>query len=177
MTESPGRHDMRAFTLCKDTNHCTSRSHREPIALTMASIAQTLAGMQGRRVLVIGDIMLDDYVYGSVDRKSPGSGAPVLLQQDRRCMPGGAANVAVNVAALDGHCHLIGLCGDDTSAVSLFEKLSEWSNITLDVLRSPSWQTTTKTRFIDQQSNAHVLRFDRELSGEPTSDILMDLEN
>jgi D-beta-D-heptose 7-phosphate kinase/D-beta-D-heptose 1-phosphate adenosyltransferase len=143
----------------------------------MASIAHTLAGMQGRRVLVVGDIMLDEYVYGSVDRKSPESGAPVLLQQDRRCMPGGAANVAVNVASLDGHCHLIGLCGDDTSAASLFEKLSEWSNITLDVVRSTRWQTTTKTRFVNQESNAHILRFDRELSGEPTSEMFMDLKN
>ena len=143
----------------------------------MSSIAHALAGMQGRRVLVIGDIMLDEYIYGSVDRKSPESGAPVLLEQDRRCMPGGAANVAVNVASLGGHCHLIGLCGDDTSAASLFEKLSEWGNITLDVVRSTRWQTTTKTRFVNQQSNAHILRLDRELSGEPTFEMFMDLEN
>lgn len=143
----------------------------------MASTANALAGMQSRRVLVIGDVMLDEYIYGSVDRKSPESGAPILLQQDRRCMPGGAANVAINVAALGGHCHLIGLCGNDTSALSLFDTLSKWSNITLDIVQSPRWQTTTKIRFVNQQRNEHILRLDREITGEPTSEILIDLEN
>lgn len=143
----------------------------------MASIKDALGAMQGRRVLVVGDVMLDEFIYGSVDRSSPESGSPVLLQQDRKYMPGGAANVAMNVAALGGHCHLVGLCGEDAAAVNLCDKLSEWVNIKPGIVKSSRWQTTTKIRFVNRQNNAHILRLDRELTGKLHTEIIVDLEN
>ena len=146
------------------------------ILVTMASIATILDKMKGKRVLVVGDVMLDEFVYGSADRRSPESDAQILLEDDRRCMPGGAANVAVNVASLGGHCRLIGLCGKDSAADTLIHKISSWSNVTPELVQSPAWQTTVKTRFIDRASNHHLLRHDREHKGELLSELLVELE-
>jgi ADP-L-glycero-D-manno-heptose-6-epimerase len=142
----------------------------------MASITTILEGMKGQRVLVVGDVMLDEFVYGSANRRSPESDAPILMEDDRRCMPGGAANAAINVASLGGRCRLIGVCGTDSAASALIREISSWSNITPELIQSPVWETTVKTRFIDLESNRHLLRHDRERKDELPLELLIDLE-
>src|SRR5580693_2864117 len=82
------------------------------------------------RVLVLGDVMLDRYVYGAVERISPEAPVPVLKTDHERVVPGGAANVARNIAALQGRVVLVGLIGADAAGVALRSALSGSDTIT-----------------------------------------------
>jgi bifunctional ADP-heptose synthase (sugar kinase/adenylyltransferase) len=85
-------------------------------------------------ILVVGDIMLDRYVYGHAERVSPEAPVTVLATQSQDQMPGGAANVAVNIAALDSKCVLIGLVGDDAEAELLKHELGAWPKISVQIV-------------------------------------------
>ena len=76
-------------------------------------------------VAVIGDLMLDCYLHGEVNRISPEAPVPVMRALSERLVPGGAANVAANLAALDVHVHLVGLCGQDEAREQLLGCLAE----------------------------------------------------
>ncbi|MFZ5789135.1 MAG: D-glycero-beta-D-manno-heptose-7-phosphate kinase [Pseudomonadota bacterium] len=130
---------------------------------TIASPA--LAGLDLSRfgeasVLVVGDVMLDRYVGGSVDRMSPEAPVPVLQVEGERSMAGGAANVARNIAALGGQATLIGLVGDDAEGEELAETLAADRRIALRLVVDRTRPTTTKTRFV--AGNRQLLRVDRE---------------
>ena len=79
------------------------------MSLTLDRAKEVLAACRGRRVLVIGDLMLDRYVHGRVDRISPEAPVPVVLVTREHSVPGGACNVAANIAALGGQAHLAGI--------------------------------------------------------------------
>ena len=117
----------------------------------------------GRRVLVVGDIMLDHFVRGNVARVSPE--APVLVVEvvDERSMLGGAANVAANVAALGGAAVLIGVIGVDAGAAALTEIVAQSGAIADSMIRLPRHPTTQKTRYLG--GDRHLLRADRERIG------------
>lgn len=85
----------------------------------------TLPDFSQARVLVAGDLMLDRYWYGQTGRISPEAPVPVVHVGDVEERPGGAANVALNVAALQGHAEVLGLTGDDASADTLESQLAE----------------------------------------------------
>jgi D-beta-D-heptose 7-phosphate kinase/D-beta-D-heptose 1-phosphate adenosyltransferase len=121
-----------------------------------------------QRILVVGDIMLDRYVYGHAERISPEAPVTVLTTQSQDQMPGGAANVAVNIAALDTECTLIGLVGDDPEADLLKHELGAWAKISVQTVVDASRPTTLKTRFVSSRHHTHLLRVDRE-SSKPTS--------
>ncbi len=80
-------------------------------------LLELLAAMQGRRIAIIGDLMLDRYLIGDSDRISPEAPVPVVAVRERRDGPGGAANVAANVVALGGHAMLLGVIGEDAEAM------------------------------------------------------------
>lgn len=112
------------------------------------------------RVLVLGDVMLDRYVHGRVERMSPEAPIPVLRIETERLVPGGAANVARNVAALGGHAILVGVSGADAAADALNCHLAGEARIEAHILRDPGRQTTEKTRFC---AGRHpILRADSE---------------
>ncbi|TAL58035.1 MAG: hypothetical protein EPN86_00870, partial [Nanoarchaeota archaeon] len=67
----------------------------------------------GKKIVVIGDVMLDRYLWGDVSRISPEAPVPVVLMKKESCVPGGAANTAANVASLGGECSVIGVVGTD----------------------------------------------------------------
>ncbi len=115
---------------------------------------------EGRRIIVLGDVMLDRFVYGNVARISPEAPIPVLLIDKESAMPGGAANVARNVAALGGEAILIGVIGDDRAGDSLQAMLDFEKNLAGDFVRVPTAQTTEKIRFIAAQQQ--LLRADSE---------------
>lgn len=101
------------------------------------------------RITVIGDLLLDQYVSGNVSRISPEAPVPVLLNNGIRRVPGGAANVAVNAAALGVKVRLVGLVGHDEAAQQLKNALSEWPLVNQDgIVSSPDWTTITKTRVV-----------------------------
>lgn len=116
------------------------------------------------RVLVVGDLMVDRYLYGSVDRISPEAPVPVvryLRQEDR---PGGAANVALNLAALGVRAEVAGAVGDDEGAGTLRQLLGD-RGVGAELLESdPNRVTTLKTRVISQSQQ--LLRVDRETTDE-----------
>jgi D-beta-D-heptose 7-phosphate kinase/D-beta-D-heptose 1-phosphate adenosyltransferase len=90
-------------------------------SLTAAGI---LCAMQGKTVVVMGDVMLDRFVDGNVTRISPEAPVPVLGQTQVQQMPGGAANVAANLAQLGLLVHLVGVCGTDAAGDALIAEVS-----------------------------------------------------
>lgn len=117
-----------------------------------------------RRVLIVGDVMLDIYCEGSVTRVSPEAPVPVVLMSAQRHVPGGAANVAANVARLGASAHLVGVIGDDADADHLLRIMAtRFPAVSLaEMVTAQGRPTTTKTRIVG--NNAQVVRLDREQS-------------
>lgn len=117
------------------------------------------------KVLVVGDVMLDRYWSGPIHRISPEAPVPVVnIHQEAEC-PGGAANVALNVAATGASVTLLGICGDDLAAKCLEEKLLA-ENVQVDLMKDPHLQTIVKLRVLG--SRQQLLRLDFE--GERVND-------
>lgn len=100
------------------------------------------------RVLVVGDAILDEYVIGRADRLSREAPIPVLEVESRRDIPGGAANPAVNVAALGASCALFGVVGEDAASERLRGALTERGVEPVGLVADPDRQTTVKTRIM-----------------------------
>lgn len=128
------------------------------------SIVETLSRV---RVAVVGDVMLDRYWWGRVERISPESPVPVVDIGSTGCRLGGAANVAANVSALGARCTLISIVGDDDAGRSLCE-LIEASGIHSHVVKHAGIRTTEKLRIVAR--NQQLLRVDFE--SRPTHELL-----
>ncbi len=129
-----------------------------------------------RRVLIVGDVMLDVYCEGTVARVSPEAPVPVVLMSNQRHVPGGAANVAANVASLGATAHLVGVCGEDPDADHLRRIMADrFPSVSLaEMVVARGRPTTTKTRIVG--NNAQVVRLDREQSApldRPVEDALL----
>jgi D-beta-D-heptose 7-phosphate kinase/D-beta-D-heptose 1-phosphate adenosyltransferase len=111
-------------------------------------------------VLVVGDVMLDRYLHGAAERISPEAPVPVLHVRNSSVRPGGAANVAVNVAALGGVPRLLGAVGTDQAADQLRAALAEEGVAAEGLLPTGAVPTTTKTRLL--AGHHQVARFDEE---------------
>lgn len=112
------------------------------------------------RVLCVGDAMLDRFVTGRVERISPEGPVPVMEVSSETLAPGGAANVARNVAALGAQCTLVGATGYDANGALLAALLGETANISTMFIQLASRPTTCKTRFIGHHQQ--MLRVDHE---------------
>jgi D-glycero-beta-D-manno-heptose-7-phosphate kinase len=124
------------------------------------SLESILQRFPGRRVLVVGDVMLDEYVWGSVRRISPEAPVPVVELDRRSHAPGGAANTAANVAGLRAEVFLAGVVGGDESGRRLLETLEAHGVHREGVFVDPSRPTTTKTRVVAH--GQQVVRIDQE---------------
>ena len=128
--------------------------------------APTAAGLinsfQDCHILVVGDLMLDRFVDGTVTRISPEAPVPVLSQSRCQQMPGGAANVACNLAQLGAQVTLIGACGDDAAASDLAAELSHFPTITFLPVAVAGRPTSLKTRY--RASGQQILRVDDEMT-------------
>ncbi|HRX70647.1 MAG: bifunctional D-glycero-beta-D-manno-heptose-7-phosphate kinase/D-glycero-beta-D-manno-heptose 1-phosphate adenylyltransferase HldE [Candidatus Competibacteraceae bacterium] len=111
------------------------------------------------RVLIVGDVMLDRYWYGLTSRVSPEAPVPVVKVETVEERPGGAANVAVNIATLGGQVRVLGVAGADEAATLLETKLHRLG-VTCDLLRQPGHTTITKLRVLSR--NQQLLRLDFE---------------
>ena len=118
----------------------------------------------GRTVLVLGDIMLDTYVYGHVERVSPEAPIPVLRIDNRREMLGGAGNVARNVAALGARAILIGVAGRDEAGRSVEAEVATAVGGLIDgrLVVDETRPTTRKTRYVS--GSQQLLRVDEEIA-------------
>ena len=116
-------------------------------------------------VLIIGDVMLDRYWHGPTGRISPEAPVPVVKVEKNEERPGGAANVAMNIASLGGHAHLVGLTGIDEPAQVLSEKLTSLK-VTCDFVALPDYPTITKLRVLSR--GQQLIRLDFEDKFEKT---------
>lgn len=120
----------------------------------------SLDGFLGRKILIVGDVMLDRYLYGRVSRISPEAPVPVLDYEKTDHRLGGAANVALNVTAMGGEVALIGLVGDDEEG-KIFRSLLRGADMDdAGVVSVENRCTTLKTRVMARTH--HLLRVDRE---------------
>jgi D-beta-D-heptose 7-phosphate kinase/D-beta-D-heptose 1-phosphate adenosyltransferase len=126
-----------------------------------ASLRGWIPKLAGKRVLVIGDVMADHYIWGKVERISPEAPIPVVHVSREEVKPGGAANVACNIAALGGTVSLAGILGDDATAATLRRILGAQAINVEGLVADPARPTIEKTRVIAQSQQ--VVRVDREL--------------
>jgi D-beta-D-heptose 7-phosphate kinase / D-beta-D-heptose 1-phosphate adenosyltransferase len=120
-------------------------------------------------ILCVGDLMLDDFVYGDVTRISPEAPTPVLAVKYSEIEIGGAGNVARNIAALGAHCIFIGLIGNDDAGLTLTNALAKLNgSIVPDLVIDKARRTTRKVRFVSEHHSAHLIRADWE-TAEPAS--------
>lgn len=129
--------------------------------LDRARVAELLARMADLHAAVVGDVMLDRYLQGDVERISPEAPVPVVTVAEDWSAPGGAANVAANVSALGASVDLVGAIGDDDAAAMLRENLLAYGIESTGLVVIPSRPTTTKTRLIAR--GQQVVRIDREV--------------
>jgi len=128
--------------------------------MTVQSVKKVLARFRGARVLVVGDLVLDEFVWGKAERISPEAPVPVVWAQDRSYMPGGASNVASNIASLGGRAVLCGVVGEDMYAEALVGALRDRNVDTDAILADAERPTTVKTRIVAQHQQ--VVRVDWE---------------
>ncbi len=137
--------------------------------MDLRRITEIISGFGDARVLILGDIMLDEYMYGSVDRISPEAPVPVVNISSSKILLGGAANVAANICSLGGEALLLGTVGDDEAA-SKISQLLKTEKISDDLLVTDlTRRTTIKTRIIAH--GQQIVRADREDRHEVNPDI------
>ncbi|MDZ7779850.1 MAG: PfkB family carbohydrate kinase [Gemmatimonadota bacterium] len=129
--------------------------------LTEERVDELLAAAGRARVLVVGDLMLDRYIAGAVERVSPEAPVPVVKVERESSAVGGAGNVAANVAALDASCHVVGVAGRDEAGEAMRAALERLGVRTEGLVRTDARPTTVKTRVLARRQQ--VVRFDHEV--------------
>ena len=123
--------------------------------------AKSLMGdFKNRKILVVGDLMLDRYIFGSVSRISPEAPVPVVLVNGEKSRPGGAANVALNIQSLGGQAVVAGIVGKDREAEELTSALTCHGILADGVVQHAGTKTIVKTRIMADRQQ--VVRFDKE---------------
>jgi len=132
------------------------------------SAREIINGFSKKRVLIIGDLMLDRYVWGTIDRMSPEAPVPVVTVRKHDARPGGAGNVTQNISSLGATPLLCALIGKDKAGETLTEFFRKQSISTDGLIVSPSRPTTEKTRVIAQDH--HIVRIDEETDATPSTE-------
>lgn len=127
-------------------------------------------------VLIIGDVMLDRYWHGPAGRISPEAPVPVVKVEHNEERPGGAANVAMNIASLGGQAHIIGLTGVDEPAQVLADKLTSLK-VKCDFVALPDYPTITKLRILSRGQQLIRLDFEDKFENTDASLILSRMDN
>jgi D-glycero-beta-D-manno-heptose-7-phosphate kinase len=137
--------------------------------LTKSALRKRIKALSGGRVIVIGDLLIDELLEGKPERISREAPVLILEHVDTELIPGGAANTAHNISSLGGICHAIGVSGDDEYAVKL-ARLLEGCGISHSLVKDPTRPTTVKTRILSKSHSLmqQLLRLDR-ISHEPLS--------
>jgi D-beta-D-heptose 7-phosphate kinase/D-beta-D-heptose 1-phosphate adenosyltransferase len=130
----------------------------------MFDFEKQLAAIGKRTILCVGDLMLDDFVYGDVSRISPEAPSPVIRVSREDVIVGGAGNVARNIASLGARCLFVGVVGNDPAGKVLQSALKEGGGIAPRLVVDPSRPTTRKLRFVSEHHSTHLLRADWEIA-------------
>jgi len=126
----------------------------------MKNLKKIINNFHKAKILVLGDLILDEYIWGNVERISPEAPVPVVWANKRTFVPGGAANVANNIRALDGRVSLAGVIGQDKNTDILLSELKKRKIATHGICIDPQRHTTVKTRII--AGHQQVVRVDWE---------------
>ncbi|MEY2547825.1 MAG: hypothetical protein QOD64_407 [Verrucomicrobiota bacterium] len=129
-------------------------------------LKEILARARTKRLLVVGDLMLDEFVWGKVGRISPEAPVPVVQVTGESFYPGGAANVARNLREFTGKVAVVGLFGSDRGGRQLRDLLAEQKIDTANAIEDPAFPTIVKTRIIAR--NQQIVRVDREQLRSPS---------
>ncbi|MBL7076459.1 MAG: hypothetical protein ISS31_03210 [Kiritimatiellae bacterium] len=136
--------------------------------ISVARANEILNNAKSKRLMVVGDLMLDRYVSGAVSRISPEAPVPVVHVMNDTMVPGGAANVALNIQSMGGQAGMAGLVGDDADGEALRSLLSEQGIDTSGILSCEGLRTTVKTRVVAERQQ--VVRFDQEGAPDAVAD-------
>src|SRR5262245_2265238 len=131
-----------------------------PAVFDLPALETVVGRFAGRRIAVLGDLMLDRYLWGRVERISPEAPVPVVEVERETFTLGGAGNVAANLSALGARPLLLGAVGEDAGAQQLLDALTGHGVDASGVVRDPARPTTLKTRLVAHSQQ--VVRFDRE---------------
>jgi rfaE bifunctional protein kinase chain/domain len=146
-------------------------------AVQLKALVPLIDRFPGVRIGVLGDLMVDRFIYGDARRLSPEAPVPVVKITRRTTQPGGAANVANNVLSMGGQLALFGVLGDDAAGHEVHKMLSERQAGLQGVILDPRRRSTVKTRLVAQSQQ--VVRFDEEetepVDGEITGALLQGL--
>jgi D-beta-D-heptose 7-phosphate kinase/D-beta-D-heptose 1-phosphate adenosyltransferase len=134
----------------------------------LVSAAKWIAGFSGKKVLVVGDLMLDEFIWGKVSRISPEAPVPVVNVTGESYYPGGAANVARNIREFTAGAAVMGIAGTDPHGRRLVALLENAGIDISAVQQDPAFSTTVKTRIVAR--NQQVVRVDRERPGPLTAE-------
>lgn len=132
--------------------------------ITEAKLKSIFKSSKGRKIAIIGDVMLDKYVYGTISRISPEAPVPVVDIDKTEFRLGGAANVANNIKALEAEPVLIGVIGNDYDSKHYLDVMRALGLSTVGIIKDNSRPTTAKTRVIAHSQ--HVLRVDSEIKDD-----------
>ena len=137
----------------------------------MLSLEDLLSQLASQTVLCVGDLMLDDFVYGDVSRISPEAATPVLSVTRQESTIGGAGNVARNVASLGANCLFIGVVGEDEPGRTLTSSFLNEPRIEAHLVVDASRPTTRKVRFVSEHHSTHLVRADWERTEPVSADV------
>jgi D-beta-D-heptose 7-phosphate kinase/D-beta-D-heptose 1-phosphate adenosyltransferase len=121
------------------------------------------------KCLVVGDVMLDHYIFGTTTRLSPEAPVPIVEVEEETYLPGGAANVSHNIVRLGSEVFLVGMTGDDEYRTPLIETLKEKKIGSDGIVIDQARPTTLKTRVVSK--GQHLVRIDREVRDPIAGDI------
>jgi D-beta-D-heptose 7-phosphate kinase/D-beta-D-heptose 1-phosphate adenosyltransferase len=141
----------------------------------IAGFEAMLDRVAGLRVLVVGDLLLDEYRSGEVDRVSPEAPVPIVRVRRSSAVLGGAANVARAVVSLGAECRLVGVAGEDNEGETLCSLVEEVGVSTAGIVRTPTRPTTHKLRVVAR--GQQMLRLDREEDSTITPELEEELQS
>jgi rfaE bifunctional protein kinase chain/domain len=139
------------------------------VSITQKRVDELLHNVKTKRIAVIGDVMIDRYIWGNVNRISPEAPVPIVEVESESSRLGGAANVANNIVSFGATAQLIGIVGDDFSGKEFRSILEQQKASSEGIITDPSRPTTVKTRVIAHHQ--HVVRIDSEEKKDIGSDI------
>jgi rfaE bifunctional protein kinase chain/domain len=147
-------------------------------------LKETINQFKSRKIVVVGDVIADQFLYGAISRVSREAPVFILRHEQTETLPGGAANAALNVAALGARCILLGIVGADETGRKIADVLKAKGVETKFLVHSKDWQTTTKTRIFAGQPHAprqQVIRVDYEnekpLAAEIQTEMIRNLHS
>src|SRR5262249_52594558 len=137
---------------------------QKPASMSLPNARSLVDRFKRLKTLVVGDLMLDHFIWGTVSRISPEAPVPVVQVSRETEMPGGAGNVAINMASLGAEVYVVGLTGQAPAADRLVSLLQRAPIRTDGAIQTPERPTIVKTRIIAHHQQ--VVRVDREVHGE-----------